>query len=167
MLFRSHGIGVFQGIVKRMVQGVTKDYIQIRYAGTDMLFVPVTQLDLVAKYIGAKEDSGVKLNKLNSVEWTNTRKRVKSAVKDMAKELIELYSKRLRTKGYSLSADTDWQNDFEQRFPYEETGDQLRCIEEIKEDMEKSSPMDRLLCGDVGFGKTEVEIGRASCRERV
>lgn len=157
----AHGIGVFEGIVKREIQGVTKDYIQIRYAGTDMLFVPVTQLDLVAKYIGAKEDSGVKLNKLNSVEWSNTRKRVKSAVKDMAKELIALYAKRLKTKGYAFSQDNDWQREFEQRFPYEETGDQLRCIEEIKEDMEKSSPMDRLLCGDVGFGKTEVAIRAA------
>ncbi|MEF9984325.1 MAG: transcription-repair coupling factor [Oscillospiraceae bacterium] len=157
----AHGIGVFEGIVKREIQGIIKDYIKIRYAGTDMLFVPVTQLDLVAKYIGAKEDSGVKLNKLNSVDWSNTRKRVKLAVKDMAKELIELYSKRLKTKGYMFSEDTDWQRDFEQRFPYEETGDQLRCIEEIKEDMEKTSPMDRLLCGDVGFGKTEVAIRAA------
>ncbi len=154
----AHGIGVFEGIVKREVHGVTKDYIKIRYGGTDMLFVPVTQLDLVSKYIGAAEDKNIKLNKLQSVEWSNTRKRVKRAVADMAKELIELYSKRLNAKGHAFAPDDDWQMGFEARFPYEETDDQLRCIEEIKKDMERGSPMDRLLCGDVGFGKTEVAI---------
>ena len=157
----SHGIGIFEGIVKRDIHGVVKDYIQIRYAGSDMLFVPVTQLDLVTKYIGGKEDSIVKLNKLNSAEWAKTRARVKKAVKDMADELIKLYAQRAAAKGYAFSQDTDWQNDFERRFPYDETDDQLRCIQEIKEDMEKPTPMDRLLCGDVGFGKTEVAIRAA------
>ena len=157
----SHGIGIFEGIVKREIHGVVKDYIKIRYAGTDMLFVPVTQLDLVTKYIGGKEDSIVKLNKLNSAEWSKTRARVKKAVKDMADELIKLYAERAAAKGYAFGPDTDWQNDFERRFPYDETDDQLRCIEEIKGDMEKSVPMDRLLCGDVGFGKTEVAIRAA------
>lgn len=157
----SHGIGIFEGIVKRDIHGVVKDYIKIRYAGSDMLFVPVTQLDLVTKYIGGKEDSIVKLNKLNSAEWAKTRARVKKAVKDMADELIKLYAKREAAKGYAFSQDTDWQNDFERRFPYDETDDQLRCIQEIKDDMEKPVPMDRLLCGDVGFGKTEVAIRAA------
>lgn len=157
----AHGIGVFKGIVKREIQGVTKDYIQIQYAGTDMLFVPVTQLDLVTKYVGAREDANVRLSKLNSTEWQKTRARVKKAVAEMAKELIALYAKRQQTKGYAFSADTDWQNDFERRFPYEETEDQLRCITEIKNDMESGTPMDRLLCGDVGFGKTEVALRAA------
>lgn len=157
----SHGIGIFEGIVKRDLHGVIKDYIKIRYAGTDMLFVPVTQLDLVTKYVGGKEDSTVKLNKLNSAEWSKTRARVKKAVKDMADELIKLYAQRAAAKGYAFGPDTDWQNDFERRFPYEETDDQLRCIAEIKSDMEREQPMDRLLCGDVGFGKTEVAIRAA------
>lgn len=157
----SHGIGVFEGIVKRDIQGITKDYIKIRYAGTDTLFVPVTQLDLVSKYIGGREDAAVKLNKLNSIEWQKTRQRVKKAVQDMAKELIELYAKRMQVKGFAFSPDSDWQNDFERRFAYEETEDQLRCIQEIKGDMESTVPMDRLLCGDVGFGKTEVAVRAA------
>ena len=157
----TNGIGIFQGIVKQDIRGVVKDYIAIRYAGTDMLYVPVTQLDLVSKYVGPRDDKSVKLNKLNSTEWQKTRSRVKSAVKDMAKELIALYSKRMRTEGFAFSPDTDWQRDFEERFPYEETDDQLRCIEEIKHDMEMAHPMDRLLCGDVGFGKTEVAIRAA------
>ena len=157
----AHGIGVFEGIVKREIQGVVKDYIKIRYAGTDTLFVPVTQLDLVTKYVGVREDAAVRLSKLNSVEWQKTRARVKKAVEDMAKELTELYAKRMQVKGHAFSPDTDWQNDFERRFPYDETDDQLRCIEEIKADMERESPMDRLLCGDVGFGKTEVALRAA------
>lgn len=157
----AHGIGVFKGIVKREIQGVTKDYIQIQYAGTDMLFVPVTQLDLVTKYIGAREDSSVRLSKLNSTEWQKTRARVKKAVAEMAKELIALYAKRQNARGFAFSQDNDWQNDFERRFPYDETDDQLRCISEIKSDMESNLPMDRLLCGDVGFGKTEVALRAA------
>ena len=154
----AHGIGVFEGIIKRDIHGIVKDYIKIRYAGTDALFVPVTQLDLVSKYIGPKDDGTVKLNRLNSVDWQNTRKRVKAAVADMAKELIALYAKRMAVKGYSFGADTEWQREFEERFPYTETDDQLRCIEEMKSDMESTVPMDRLLCGDVGFGKTEVAL---------
>ena len=157
----AHGIGIFEGIVKREVQGITKDFIKIRYAGTDTLFVPVTQLDLVSKYVGAREDANVRLNKLNSAEWQKTRARVKKAVEDMAKELIALYARRMQAKGHAFSPDTDWQNDFERRFPYDETDDQLRCIDEIKSDMEREAPMDRLLCGDVGFGKTEVALRAA------
>ena len=157
----TNGIGIFQGIVKQDIRGVVKDYIAIRYAGTDMLYVPVTQLDLVSKYVGPREDSGIKLNKLNSTEWQRTRSRVRAAVKDMAKELIALYSKRMHTEGFAFSPDTDWQRDFEDRFPYEETDDQLRCIDEIKQDMEMARPRDRRLCGDVGVGKTEVAIRAA------
>ncbi len=154
----SYGIGVFEGIVKKDIHGIVKDYIQIRYAGKDTLFVPVTQLDLVSKYVGARDDGMVKLNKLNSLEWSKTRQRVKKAVADMADELIQLYAQRAQVKGFAFSPDTDWQNDFENRFPYEETEDQLRCTREIKADMEAPTPMDRLLCGDVGFGKTEVAL---------
>lgn len=154
----NHGIGVFEGIIKRDMHGVVKDYIKIRYAGTDALFVPVTQLDLVSKYIGAAENASVRLNKLNSVEWQKTRARVKSAVKEMAQELIALYAKRMNTSGFAYSEDSEWQREFEERFPYEETEDQLRCVEEIKHDMQRPVPMDRLLCGDVGFGKTEVAL---------
>lgn len=154
----AHGIGIFEGIIKKEIQGLIKDYIKIRYAGTDTLFVPVTQLDLVTKYIGGREDAGVRLNKLNSDTWSKTRQRVKKAVSDMAKELIQLYAKRLQTKGFAFSPDGDWQREFEERFEYDETEDQLRCAAEIKGDMERESPMDRLLCGDVGFGKTEVAL---------
>ena len=123
--------------------------------------MPVTQLDLVSKYIGAAEDSGIKLNKLGGSEWQRTRARVKKAVRDMAKQLTALYAKRMATKGYAFSEDTDLQSGFEARFEYEETDDQLRCIDEIKRDMQRDVPMDRLLCGDVGFGKTEVALRAA------
>ena len=156
-----YGIGKFGGIKKLENGGVTKDYITIKYAGTDVLYVPVTQLDLVSRYIGPRDDSSVKLNKLNSTEWQRTRTRVKSAVKDMADELIKLYAQRQTAKGFAFSPDNDWQADFEERFDYQETDDQLRAIEEIKADMQKSVPMDRLLCGDVGFGKTEVALRAA------
>lgn len=151
-----YGIGKFGGITKLETGGVTRDYITIRYAGSDVLYVPVTQLDLVSRYIGSRDDSSVKLNKLNSAEWHKTRAKVKSAVKDMAEELIKLYAQRQMAKGFAFSPDNDWQMDFEERFEYQETDDQLKAIEEIKADMEKAVPMDRLLCGDVGFGKTEV-----------
>ena len=157
----SHGIGIFDGINRITNSGVTKDYIKIRYAGSDVLYVPVTQLDLVSKYIGAADDSGIKLNKLGSDAWQKTRKRVKAAVKNMAKQLTALYAKRMSTKGYAFSPDTDLQSGFERKFEYEETEDQLRSINEIKNDMERAVPMDRLLCGDVGFGKTEVALRAA------
>ena len=157
----AHGIGIFSGVVKKDVLGVTKDYIKIRYHGSDTLFVPVTQLDLVSKYIGKSEDGAVRLSRLGSPEWQKTRARVRAAVADMAEELTALYKKRLAAKGFAFSEDNDWQRDFELRFPYEETDDQLRCISEIKQDMQSEKPMDRLLCGDVGFGKTEVALRAA------
>lgn len=156
-----HGIGVFDGINRISRAGITKDYIKINYAGSDVLYVPVTQLDLVSKYIGVSDEGSVKLNKLGSQQWQKTRARVRAAVKDMAKQLTALYAKRMAIKGYAFSPDTDLQNDFERRFEYEETEDQLRCSDEIKNDMQREVPMDRLLCGDVGFGKTEVALRAA------
>ncbi len=157
----SHGIGVFQGIHKVELKGILKDYIKIQYAKNDTLYVPVTQLDMVAKYIGPREDGGVRLHTLGGAEWKKTKSRVKSAVNDIAKELIILYAKRLEEKGFAFPEDDEWQRDFEAHFEYDETEDQLRCIEEIKQDMESTVPMDRLLCGDVGFGKTEVALRAA------
>ncbi len=157
----SHGIGIFDGIHAVSVQGVKKDYIKIRYAGQDVLYVPVTQLDLVSKYIGVREESGVRLHKLGGSEWTKTRARVRRAVKDMAKQLTALYAKRMQAVGFAFAPDEDMQADFESRFAYDETDDQLRCTAEIKSDMERPVPMDRLLCGDVGFGKTEVALRAA------
>lgn len=141
---------------------MTKDYIKIKYAKEDVLYVPVTQLDLVSKYIGPHEDGkNLKINRLGGKEWQKTRSRVRAAVKDMAEQLTKLYAERMKAPGYAFSPDTDMQNDFERRFEFEETDDQLRCIDEIKGDMEKNYPMDRLLCGDVGFGKTEVALRAA------
>ncbi len=156
-----HGIGIFGGINKIANGSIIKDYIKISYAKTDVLYVPVTQLDLISKYIGASESGTVKLNKLGSGEWHKTRQRVKKAVREMAKELTELYAKRQSVKGYAFSKDTDLQLDFESKFPYAETADQIRTTKEIKRDMERDIPMDRLLCGDVGFGKTEVALRAA------
>ncbi len=155
----AHGIGIFEGIQSLEASGIKKDYIKIQYDKGDALYVPVTQLDQVSKYIGPKnDDKPLKLSKLGGRDWQKTRSRVKSAVKDMAKELIELYSKRIKMQGHAFTEDIDMQSDFERRFEYVETDDQLRCIHEIKRDMEKPYPMDRLLCGDVGFGKTEVAL---------
>ena len=157
----SHGIGIFAGINKITGRGVTKDYIKINYAKGDTLYVPVTQLDLISKYIGTAEDGTVKLNRLGSGDWQKTRARVKKSVKDMAKQLTALYAKRMAIKGYAFARDTELQADFERTFPYVETDAQRRCVDEIKADMERETPMDRLLCGDVGFGKTEVALRAA------
>ncbi len=158
----AHGIGVFDGINRITNDGITKDYIRIKYAKSDVLYVPVNQLDLVSKYIGAAAENGsIKVNRLGGAEWQKTRSRVRAAVKNMAEQLTKLYAKRMSAKGYAFSPDTDLQNDFERRFEYDETDDQLRAINEIKHDMERDVPMDRLLCGDVGFGKTEVALRAA------
>ena len=157
----AHGIGLYQGIQQLEVQGVVKDYLKLQYDKGDTLYVPVTQLDLVSKYIGTKDEVKVKLHRLGGQEWQKAKSRVRAAVKDIAKELIQLYSKRMATPGYAFGPDTEWQYDFERHFEYEETEDQLRCIDEIKGDMERPIPMDRLLCGDVGFGKTEVALRAA------
>ena len=156
-----HGIGVFRGVKSLENNGIVKDYLRLEYAKGDALYVPVTQLDLISKYIGAGDGANIKVNKLGGTAWQSTKARVKGAVRDMAKQLTALYSKRLEIKGHAFSEDTDIQSDFEARFPFEETDDQLRCINEIKADMERPVPMDRLLCGDVGFGKTEVALRAA------
>ena len=153
-----HGIGRFAGVHKMKVDGFEKDYIKICYAGTDTLYVPATQLDMVTKYLGGGEDSKVKLSKMGGAEWTKTRSRAKASAKKLAKELIALYAERTRTPGHAFSPDTPWQREFEDNFGYTETDDQLRSINEIKADMEAEAPMDRLLCGDVGYGKTEVAL---------
>ena len=153
-----HGVGRYVGMVKMPVDGIEKDYVKIAYAGTDVLYVPATQLDLVSKYIGGGEDGNQtkKLNRLGGTEWEKAKTRAKKAVQDLAKGLIELYAQRQRQPGYAFSPDSPWQREFEEQFEYTETDDQLRCIGEIKGDMERPTPMDRLLCGDVGYGKTEV-----------
>ncbi len=158
----THGIGVFDGINKMNVGGLIKDYIKINYDKGDILYVPITQLDMVSKYVGhVSEDKPIKLSRLGSRDWEKTKQRVRNSVKDIAKELIALYSQRLKTEGHAFSPDIDMQSDFERRFIYDETDDQLRSVDEIKHDMEQSYPMDRLLCGDVGFGKTEVALRAA------
>ena len=154
-----HGIGRFVCMEQMKIDGAIKDYIKIAYAGTDTLFVPATQLDLVSKYIGnGGEDATVKLHKMGTETWQKTKAKARKAAKDMAAQLIQLYAARKRQEGYAFAADTPWQSEFEDNFPYAETDDQLRCIADIKADMESPIPMDRLLCGDVGFGKTEVAL---------
>ena len=153
-----HGVGRFLEMTKMTVDGVQKDYVKIAYAGADVLYVPATQLDLVSKYIGSGEDAqGTrKLSRLGGTDWEKAKTRAKKAVKDLAKGLIQLYAERQRQPGFAFSPDSPWMKEFEDEFEYAETDDQLRCIAEIKQDMEQARPMDRLLCGDVGYGKTEV-----------
>lgn len=158
VVHNSYGIGVFEGVQKLTSDKVSKDYIKIKYAGTDVLYVPVTQLDLISRYIGSADLNTVKLSKLHTDQWQKAKTKAKTAAKEMAAELIELYAKRLKSKGYAFSRDGEEMEDFENHFNYVETDDQMRCIAEIKADMENGSPMDRLLCGDVGFGKTEVAL---------
>ena len=159
IVHQNHGIGQYTGITRLNVDGVQKDYLKIQYKGTDILYVPADQLDMVFKYSGG--GTRIKLNKLGGTEWNATRQRVKAATADMAKKLIALYAKRSNSTGIAFDKDTEWQRNFEASFPYEETSDQLRSIEEVKADMEKPCPMDRLLCGDVGYGKTEVAMRAA------
>ncbi|MDR0952504.1 MAG: transcription-repair coupling factor [Oscillospiraceae bacterium] len=154
-----HGLGRFAGIFKMPVDGVEKDYIKISYAGSDSLYVPATALDLVSKYIGGGgEDRIVRLNKLGGTDWARAKSRAKAAAKELAQGLVKLYAERSRLEGHAFAPDSTWQTEFEEHFGWQETEDQLRCSEEIKRDMEKSVPMDRLLCGDVGYGKTEVAL---------
>ena len=154
-----HGIGRFAGIQRMPVDGVEKDYIKIDYAGGDCLYVPVTQLDLVSKYIGGgEEQERTRLNKLGGMEWAKQKTKARKAAKDLAAGLTKLYAERQRRPGFAFSPDSPWQTEFEEAFPYAETGDQLQAIADIKKDMEQSRPMDRLLCGDVGYGKTEVAL---------
>ena len=159
VVHENYGIGRFVAMEQIKIDGAIKDYVKIAYQGTDTLFVPATQLDMVSKYIGGGgEDSNVRLNKIGTDAWQKTKTKARKAAKDMAGELIQLYAARKRQEGFAFAADSPWQKEFEDNFPYPETDDQLRCISEIKSDMESPTPMDRLLCGDVGFGKTEVAL---------
>ncbi len=159
VVHENYGIGRFVAMEQIKVDGAIKDYVKIAYQGSDTLFVPATQLDMVSKYIGGgSEDANVRLNKIGSDAWQKTKTKARKAAKDMAGELIQLYAARKRQEGFAFAADSPWQKEFEDDFPYPETDDQLRCIAEIKGDMESPTPMDRLLCGDVGFGKTEVAL---------
>jgi len=155
-----HGIGVFRGIEQISFDGVSKDYVKVSYADGGNLFVPAGQMDCIQKYIGSNGTS-VKLNKLGSKEWTNAKNKVRKAVEILAEDLIKLYAKRQAAKGFVYSGDNIWQREFEEMFPYEETDDQLVAIDDVKRDMETGRVMDRLLCGDVGYGKTEVAIRAA------
>ena len=161
VVHQSHGIGMYAGIQRLEVQGATKDYLKIQYSGSDVLYVPVTQLDLLSRYTPPGDEDKVKLAKLGGAEWQRTRARVKKATEEMAQELIELYARRKQAKGFAFPPDGEWQQDFEARFEYDETEDQLAATAEIKNDMEHTWPMDRLLCGDVGVGKTEVALRAA------
>jgi len=159
VVHENYGIGRFMAMEQIKVDGAVKDYIKIAYQGSDTLFIPATQLDMVSKYIGGGgEDTTVRLNKIGSDAWQKTKAKARKAAKDMAGELIKLYAARKRQLGYAFAPDAPWQKEFEDNFPYPETDDQLRCIADIKHDMEAPQPMDRLLCGDVGFGKTEVAL---------
>ncbi len=161
IVHKTQGIGIYIGVnTITTVDGITKDYIKIKYKNDDVLYVPTDMLDNIRKFIGGGE-AEPKLNRLGSKEWENTKARVKSNLREVARDLLELYAKRQNAKGYMFSKDTPWQKQFEDSFPYNETDDQLRCIEEVKKDMESDKPMDRLLCGDVGYGKTEVAIRAA------
>ena len=158
----AYGIGQYLGLENLTIDGISRDYVKIKYAGTDLLYLPTDQLDLVSKYIGAhSDDGGVKLSKMGGAEWVKAKSRAKSAAKDMAKELIALYASRKNAKGFAFSADDDYQRGFEESFDYEETDAQSVALADIKRDMQSPWPMDRLLCGDVGFGKTEVALRAA------
>ncbi len=160
VVHKNYGIGIFVGVDTVTADGTTRDYIKVKYLEDDILYVPTNQLDSVRKYIGGDEGS-LKINKLGSAEWSKTKAKVKKNLREVAKELIELYAKREKATGFAFPKDTPWQDQFESSFPYQETDDQLRCIDEVKKDMESQKPMDRLLCGDVGYGKTEVAIRAA------
>ncbi|MCL2637722.1 MAG: transcription-repair coupling factor [Oscillospiraceae bacterium] len=158
VVHQNYGIGIFEGVTKLTSEEVSKDYIKIKYAGTDVLYVPVTQLDMISRYIGNTDSVSLKLNKLHSDTWAKTKAKAKAAADELAEELIALYSKRLKSTGHKFPRDNSEQVQFEEHFSYIETDDQLRCTREIKADMQTAKPMDRLLCGDVGFGKTEVAL---------
>ena len=160
VVHKNYGIGIFVGVNTITADGTTKDYIKLKYKNDDILYIPTNQLDSIRKYIGG-DSINPPINSIRSKDWVKTKEKVKNNLRAVARELIELYAKREKTKGYAFSKDTPWQQQFEEKFPYQETDDQLRCIEEVKKDMESQRPMDRLLCGDVGYGKTEVAIRAA------
>ncbi len=160
VVHRTYGIGIYIGVNTIKADGTIKDYIKIKYKNDDILYVPTNQMDAIRKYVGGDKIQP-KINRLGSKDWENTKAKVKKNLREVATELIELYAKREKAQGFKFSEDTSWQQEFEAKFPYQETDDQLRCIEEVKKDMENPRPMDRLLCGDVGYGKTEVALRAA------
>lgn len=160
VVHKNYGVGIFVGVNTITADGTTKDYIKLKYKDDAILYVPTNQLDTIRKYIGG-DSINPPINSLGSKDWIKTKEKVKKNLRAVAKELIELYAKREKAKGYAYNPDTPWQQQFEEQFPYQETDDQLRCIDEVKKDMERQRPMDRLLCGDVGYGKTEVAIRAA------
>ncbi len=157
VVHKRYGIGIYIGVNTIKADGTIKDYIKIKYKNDDILYIPTSDLDSIRKYVGG-DAIQPKINRLGGKEWENTKAKVKNNLREVAQELIELYAKREKMQGFGFSKDTPWQNEFEAKFPYQETDDQLRCIEEVKKDMEMEKPMDRLLCGDVGYGKTEVAL---------
>lgn len=161
VVHENHGLGIYEGIEKIEVDHITKDYLKVAYAGGSNLYIPATSLEVLQKYAGSDAAKVPKLNKLNSPEWNKTKTRVKGAVKEIAQELVDLYAKRQAKQGHAFEKDTVWQREFEEVFPYEETEDQLHAIEDTKKDMESIKAMDRLICGDVGYGKTEIAIRAA------
>ena len=160
MVHRKYGIGIYIGVNTIKADKTIKDYIKIKYQNDDILYIPTNDMDSIRKYIGG-DAIQPKINKLGTRDWENTKTKVKKNLREVAKELIELYAKREKAQGFAFNKDTPWQGEFEGKFPYQETDDQLRCIEEVKKDMELAKPMDRLLCGDVGYGKTEVALRAA------
>lgn len=160
VVHRTYGIGIYIGVNTIKADGTIKDYIKIKYKNDDVLYVPTNQMDAIRKYVGG-DKINPKVNRLGGKDWENTKAKVKKNLREVATELIELYAKRENSQGFKFSEDTPWQREFEGKFPYQETDDQLRCIEEVKKDMETARPMDRLLCGDVGYGKTEVALRAA------
>ena len=159
----NHGIGRYHGVITMEIEGIKRDYLDLQYAGTDRIYVPIDQISMVQKYLGSggTESKTPKLHSLGNSEWLRSKQRVQAAVREMAEELLELYANRAHLPGYAFQTDTPWQSEFEQQFIYEETDDQLQVIDEVKRDMERDKPMERLLCGDVGYGKTEVAIRAA------
>lgn len=160
VVHEQHGIGVFKGVEQLVIEGISRDNLKIEYADNNVLYVNINQMDMVQKYVGS-EGKAPKLSKLGGSEWKKSKAKVKGAIQNIAKELVKLYSQRQYSRGFCYEEDTIWQKEFEAMFPYEETGDQLEAIEDVKKDMESDKIMDRLICGDVGYGKTEVAIRAA------
>ena len=161
VVHRDHGIGIFRGLSRLEDGGSTREYIQVEYAGNDKVFVPVENMDRLQVYLGGTGEDKPRLSRLGTGDWERTKGKVRQAVAEMAGELIQIYARREVAEGYAFTPDGPWQAELEASFPYEETPDQLRALDEIKADMEEPGPMDRLLCGDVGFGKTELALRAA------
>ena len=161
VVHETHGIGVYQGTTRLVSEGASRDYLMVQYLGSDKLYIPVDHLDRIQKYIGGGENAAPKLSRLGGKDWDKQKAKVRESLKELAFDLVKLYAQRQRNQGHAFLPDTPWQQEFEENFPYEETPDQLQATEEIKRDMERAQPMDRLLCGDVGYGKTEVALRAA------